>query len=336
MPYPWQTADLPFINFILQGKEVNTGVTYHDPGHGCLRPNNMNLLFIVNPIAGKGKASAINSIAHIEEYCTRKGIAYRIVKTEYKGHATILARQAVNSETKYDAVISVGGDGTLLEVANGLMGSDILLGVIPAGSGNDFARTIGIKPAIRDALRAIRKKKSRLIDVGRLNDNFFLNVASIGFDAEIAHDITKYRKLFPGRAAYYMAAFIKFLTYKDKEITLNIDGNKIQSKILLVAIANGNYYGGGMKVNPNGMLDDGYFNVIVIDSVPRYKFPFHIFKFIKGDYQYLPYVKTYRCKEISIESKDKLHINADGEILGTTPVLFNIKPLALNIIGGYN
>ena len=87
-----------------------------------------------------------------------------------------------------------------------------------------------------------------------------------------------------GRAAYYMAAFIKFLTYKDKEITLNIDGNKIQSKILLVAIANGNYYGGGMKVNPNGMLDDGYFNVIVIDSVPRYKFPFHIFKFIKGDY----------------------------------------------------
>jgi diacylglycerol kinase (ATP) len=296
----------------------------------------MNLLFIVNPIAGKGKASAINSIPHIEEYCISKGIDYRIIKTEYRGHATILARQAVDSETKYDAVVSVGGDGTLLEVANGLMGSDVLLGVIPAGSGNDFARTIGIKSTIRDALRVIRKKKSRLIDVGRIKDNFFLNVASIGFDAEIIYDLLKYRKIFPGRAAYYMAAFFKFLTYKDKEITLTIDGEKIQSKILLVAIANGNYYGGGMKVNPNGMLDDGYFNVIVIGSVPRYKFPFHIFKFIKGDYQDLPYVTTYRCKEVSIESKDRLPINADGDILGTTPVLFNINPLALRIIGNYN
>ena len=162
----------------------------------------MNLLFIVNPVAGQGKGSAINAIAHIEEYCTDNGINYRILKTAYRGHATLLAQQAVNSKIKYDAVISVGGDGTLLEVANGLVGSDILLGILPAGTGNDFARTIGVKPAFQDALRFIFKNGNRLIDVGGLNDGFFVNVASIGFDAEVAHDILKYKKFFPSRAAY--------------------------------------------------------------------------------------------------------------------------------------
>ena len=293
----------------------------------------MNLLFIVNPAAGYGENSAINSIDLIKEFCTSRNIDYKIDKTSYKGHATLLARQAVKSEIKYDAVVSVGGDGTLLEVANGLMGSDILLGILPAGTGNDFARALGIPSTIKESLGFLAKKKSRLVDVGKLENIFFVNVASVGFDAEIIRDILKFKKFIPGRASYYIAALLKFFTFKFKEITINIDDEKINTKILLVAIANGTHYGGGMNVNPNGKLEDGYLDVIVVNSLPRYKIPFLMIKFIKGTYQDLPYVKTYKCREISIDSMEKLVINADGDILGNTPVKFSIKPLSLNVIG---
>ena len=292
----------------------------------------MNLFFIVNPTAGSGKNSAINSIELIKDFCVSKDLNYKIEKTRYKGHATLLARQAVTSQAKYDAVISVGGDGTLLEVANGLMGSELLLGILPAGTGNDFARSIGIPSNVKEALSSLSKSKSRLIDVGKLGNLFFVNVASIGFDAEIIRDIFKFRRFIPGKASYYIAALVKFFTFKFKDIAINMDGQKMDSKILLVAIANGTHYGGGMKVNPNGNLGDGYLDVIVVSSLPRYKIPLLMHKFIKGTYQDLPYVSTYRCKDVSIYSQDALVINADGDIFGTTPAKFTVKPLALNII----
>ncbi len=295
----------------------------------------MNLLFIVNPMAGRGPSSALNSISLIEEFCSKKNIQYEIVKTCHKGHATQLARQAASSDIKYDAIISVGGDGTLLEVANGLMGSRAVLGVLPAGTGNDFARAIGIPSSIKEALSFLIKKKSRPIDVGKLENIFFVNVASVGFDAEIIRDIVKFRKFIPGRASYYIAALIKFFTFRFKDITIHLDDQVIKTKILLVAIANGTHYGGGMMVNPKGNLEDGYLDVIVVSSLPRYKIPLLLHRFVKGSYLDLPYVKTYRCKEISIESNDDLVINADGDLYGTTPAKFTVKPLSLNVIGNY-
>lgn len=295
----------------------------------------MNLFFIVNPMAGHGPNSALNSISLIEEFCNKRNIKYKIAKTRCKGHATELARQAVNSSIKYDAVISVGGDGTLLEVANGLIGSDVLLGVLPAGTGNDFARAIGVPPTIKDALSYLIKKRSRLVDVGKLENIFFINVASVGFDAEIIKDILKFRKFIPGKLSYYIAALVKFFTFKFKDITINIDGQIIKTKILLVAIANGTHYGGGMMVNPNGDLKDGYLDVIVVNSLPRYKIPLLFHRFVKGTYQDLPYVKTYKCREISIDSNDTLVINADGDLYGNTPAKFTVKPLSLNVIGNF-
>lgn len=293
----------------------------------------MNLLFILNPKAGSGKNAAINSIEIIEDFCNARNISYNIKLTQYSGHATEIAKDAANPEAKYDAVVSVGGDGTLLEVANGIVGSDLLLGVLPAGTGNDFARALGVPSSIKEALTLLTKREKRLIDVGMLENLFFVNVASVGFDAEIIRDILKFKRFIPGRAAYYVAALIKFFTFKFKDITLSIDGEKLQSKVLLVAIANGTHYGGGMNVNPNGILEDGYLDVIVVNSLPRYKIPFLMLKFIKGTYQDLPYVDIYRCKEITIESEDDLVINADGDILGNTPAKFCINPLALNVIG---
>lgn len=174
----------------------------------------MSFFFIVNPIAGKG--ASLNAIPVIKRYCDKLKIKYTIEKTKYAGHATKLSREAV--KLGFRTVVAVGGDGTLLEVANGLIGSSIALGVIPAGTGNDFARSIGIPQAVEEALEYITKNGSALIDVGQAGNICFVNVASVGFDAEIVKDVKKIRKFIPGKLSYYLSVFLKFFSYKFKNI----------------------------------------------------------------------------------------------------------------------
>lgn len=288
----------------------------------------MNLFFIVNPIAGKG--SSLKAIPRIERYCEKQNIKFQIIKTQYAGHATKLAREA--STLGYDLVIAVGGDGTLLEVANGLLGSPVPLGVIPSGTGNDFARSIGVPSNVEQALDYITTNQSTPIDVGKIGDICFINVASVGFDAEIAKDVIKLRKFMPGKISYYITTLLKVFSYRFKNVQIEVDGNKMDFNILLIAIANGCYYGGGMKVNPNGHIEDGYLDIIVITALPRFKIPLLFSKFIKGDYLKLPYVKIYKARKVKIHSEKTLPVNTDGDIKAQTPSEFSISPLALNVI----
>ncbi len=291
----------------------------------------MSLNFIINPVAGKGLS--LKAIPIIEKICEAKGIPYKIEITKGPGDATNIARKMASQNPM--AIIAVGGDGTILETANGLIGSNTPLGIIPLGTGNDFARSfnipIGIK-SVEECLRVILSGDSTQVDVGRFKDHVFLNIASIGFDAEIIEDLPKIKQFVKGKSAYFLSVFFKLITYKKKNIRLTIDGQVVNTDIFLVAICNGISYGGGMKVNPNGLLDDGYFDLIVIKPVPKYKVPFLLIKFMKGLHLNLPYVKAYRCKNINIASVDNLVINADGDLIGKTPVDFTIAPYSLKVI----
>lgn len=281
----------------------------------------MKLLFIVNPIAGSG--SALRAIPFIEEYCKQRNIEYEIIKTEFKGHATELARNAISEQ--YHGIVAVGGDGTAMEVANGLIGSSVPLGILPMGTGNDLAKALNIPINLEKALWIVTNGRTKLIDTIAYGDNHFLNVASVGFDAEIARDIDKIKRWFPGKSAYYLSALLKFFTYRNKHVYLEIDDKEYETIILLLAIANGTHYGGGMYVNPEGSIDDGYIDVILIKPVPRYKFLFLFPKFIKGQHLDLPYVTTFKCRSINIKSNDALPINGDGDIIATTPVRFSVS-----------
>lgn len=280
-----------------------------------------DLLFIVNPAAGKG--TALGSIPLIERFCKQCRFKYEIIKTQYKGHATALAKDALSSS--YDAVVAVGGDGTVMEVANGLVGSSIPMGILPTGTGNDLSKSLNIPSKIDQALSIIAYGKPKYIDAISYGNGYFFNVASVGFDAEIARDIQKIKRWISGKAAYYVSAFLKFVTYRHKDVVIEIDDTKISTKILLFAVANGTYYGGGMLVNPKGSIDDGYIDAILITPVPRFKFPFLFWKFVSGKYLDLPYVKTYKCKKVKICSNENLPVNGDGDIITTTPVQFSVS-----------
>ena len=292
----------------------------------------MNLLFILNPVAGKGRTR--EAIPLIEKYCADRDIKCKILETASVGDATHIVREERLED--YFAVVAVGGDGTVLEVANGLIGTSISLGVIPLGSGNDFAKAMKVPSGfhhIEDALRMITEYPAKVVDMARFNGRVFLNIASIGFDAEIIRDLHKVKRFIKGTAAYPVSALLKFLTYKPKDVILVMDGTRITGKIFLAAICNGVYYGGGMKVNPEGSVVDGFLDVILIKPVPRYKIPFLMVKFIKGEHLQLSYVTTYRCREVQILSNEALAVNVDGDCAMTTPVTFRLMPLSIHVFG---
>ena len=292
----------------------------------------MKLLFIINPIAGKGKTK--DAIPIIYKFCNDRGILYEVKETHFPGNATDMVLDAVTHG--YSAIVAVGGDGTVLEVANGLIGTSLPLGIIPLGAGNDFARALNIPIGfehIVDSIKIITESVPIQVDIGKFTDRFFLNIASVGFDAEIIRDLHTVKRFIKGSAAYPLSVFLKFLTYKPKDVTLTIDGKTIKTKIFLAAICNGICYGGGMLINPNGSVTDGYFDLILVKPIARYKIPLLLSKFIKGLHLKLPYVVTYRCKEVEILSTEALAVNIDGECASTIPIAFNMIPLSIHVYG---
>lgn len=291
----------------------------------------MNLLFILNPIAGKKKTR--QSLPIIEDFCKQRDISYKVIETKGPGDATEIARENVSS---YDGIVAIGGDGTVLETASGIMGTGTPLGILPLGSGNDLARALNIPLGFNNidkALSIITKEPARIIDTGRLDGKVFLNIASIGFDAEIIRDLHKVKRYIKGGTAYAVSVFLKFISYQPKPLKITIDGKESNKTLFLAAICNGISYGGGMKVNPKGCMTDGYLDLVLIEPVPRYKIPFLLIKFMKGKYFDLPYVSYHRCKKVFIESKERLAVNIDGESTEAASISFESSPLSLEVFG---
>lgn len=291
----------------------------------------MDYLFIINPTAGKGMG--LKAIPRIEAYLQQHGIPGKIIQTEYPGHATEIAKAWSGSGLK--AVVAAGGDGTVMETANGLLGTGIPLGILPLGSGNDFARSIHIPRGLTrlgDAFSILQEGSAKPVDVGFFGDCAFLNVASIGFDSEIIRDLPKVKRFFRGPFAYIASIFLKFLTYKTKRVRLVMDDVEKELELFLAAVCNGRYYGGGLMVNPDGAVDDGFFNLVLVHPLPRYKIPFLLGRFRKGLHVSLPYVEIFQCKTLSVHSMEPLPVNADGELAGKTPASFRLMKHALSVL----
>ena len=281
----------------------------------------MKHLFIINPAAGKGKT--LDYIAGIKEYFSGKNDIYFIETTRYPGHGVELVKQYVSRDTF--RVYAVGGDGTVNEVLNGIAGSDSSLAVIPAGCGNDFFKSLvkyfaGKNPPekqdLKDRLLEGLVNGSELtVDMGRINDRYFINIASLGFDAEVVYNSQKIKKLplVSGLFAYIISVFATLISYKRNPLKITIDGSTMEKNTLLVAVANGKYYGGGMQPAPSAEIDDGFLDICLIEYVGRMKIMKFLPKFVKGTHADIKEVSFHRCKSLSIFSKNKVAMNVDGE-----------------------
>lgn len=273
----------------------------------------MNILFIVNPIAGTDRAKKL--IPLIEEKMDKTNIKYRIAITSQPKEATVLTIKGL--EEGFDSIVAVGGDGTINEVAMGIVQKGYgTLGIIPGGTGNDLARSLDIPLDPEEALYSLLSGTKKHIDFGRINGSLFLNVASMGLDAEIVKRTEKIKKIIKGGIAYTISLIITLIVYKSKRLTIELDEETIEMDTMLAAIANGKYYGGGMKICPMASLDDGYFHVVVIKKINKLKlltlFPL---VFSGGHVNLTDLVKVYKSKKVKLKFDKELLLNIDGEVV---------------------
>lgn len=285
-------------------------------------------IFIVNPVAGKGKG--IKLISTIQESFTRENIKYSIEVTKYKGHGEILAKKAV--ENGYNHIVSVGGDGTIYEVLNGIKGKKVILGILPSGTGNDFARSIGLPKDIKKCIEVLKSANTERVDIGKVNNRYFINIASVGIDAEITKETEKYKKYFKGTSAYILGVFKVLTKSTSKKVTLIIDGKKFIRDIELIAIGNGKYYGGGMKINPWAELGDGKLDICLVNKINRIKLATLFPTVFRGKHTKIKDVESFQGSNIKIISKNPILLNADGDIIGTTPAHISLEKKSIEII----
>lgn len=288
----------------------------------------MGILFIVNPVAGKGKAKEL--VPLIENECREHKIDYLIKYTSAPTDGTNIASWGVKNG--FERIIAVGGDGTVNDVLNGIAGTDAALGVIPGGSGNDFIRSINKHNDVNIIIEDNIYGKIIKSDLGLCNGKYFINVASSGFDAKVVLETQNIKKVLSGSLAYLAALIKTIFIYRGEEMSISIDDRLYKENTLLIAVANGKYYGGGMQPTPKAEIDDGYFDICHIKQVGKAKMLALFPMFIKGKHEKIREVSMLRGKKIKIESADKLPVNIDGETFYSNKIDFEMIPSGINII----
>ncbi|MEG1547428.1 MAG: diacylglycerol kinase family lipid kinase [Clostridia bacterium] len=290
----------------------------------------MRYYFIVNPISGSGRGeSAFNQArALLDEAHADYGFAF----TTHKGHAIELTRTALDSGEK--CIIAVGGDGTAQEVASVLAGSDAIMGLLPFGTGNDFARAVGLSKEVDDAVHTLLRSQVRPVDGALANDRFFINVAGFGFDVDVVMYTEKYKSRFNGMMPY-MLGVLKALTHlKPVDMEYTLDGRVQSVRALLVDACNGTYFGGGMNLAPHASVFDGKLDICIVKAVNIPLFLMLLPKYIKGKHLGSKHILYFKTDSVTVTTHGQSMLNLDGELGSTTPVVFRVVKQALNFIVG--
>jgi YegS/Rv2252/BmrU family lipid kinase len=271
------------------------------------------------------------------------GLRFEHAITEAPGHAIELARTAAGNG--FDTVVSVGGDGTVNEVVNGIYASGNIgataLGIISTGTGGDYIRTVGLPRRYQDACRCLLKPRKRAVDLGiveytnkgRPEQRLFVNFAGLGFDADIVRRTTRQFKALGGLPAYLVGLLVTLITYRNKEISLTIDGVSSARRVCAVIMNNGRYGGGGMFTAPGADLADGWLDVLIIGDMSKTDLLRSLPRIYKGTHLTHPKVAMKKAREIEVTGRTgRLHLQADGELLGEAPAKFKVLPSVLNVI----
>jgi YegS/Rv2252/BmrU family lipid kinase len=272
-------------------------------------------LFIVNPHAGRGKGLA--AWKQIEARLMQSRIDYEVHFTQFQEEAISLAKEAVN-QSKWTAVIAVGGDGTVHEVANGLYGSEIPMGYIPAGTGNDFAREwkISFDPLI--AWERIRQHEVKKVDILMENDRIMLCYISAGFDGYVSRkvDASWWKKVL-GKASYFIGALLALKKFRPFSLHLQLDGQNYDFEdVWLVTLSNAKSLGGGMQINPQADSTDGWMDLCIVHKLKKLEFLRVFPKVYAGKHIGHPAVTFLRGKQANVQTDPSMWAFADGEELG--------------------
>lgn len=302
-------------------------------------------LTIVNPNAGNGKGK--KDWERISGIFEKNNISIFPKFTEKKGQATEFAREGIAAG--YRKIISVGGDGTLNEIVNGVFTqeycptTDIVISMIPVGTGNDWGRMFGIPLVYEGSVKVIKENKVMLHDVGLIRfynstkkeKRYFINIAGLGFEAVVVKKTNAQKdKGRSSKAIYFINLLVSLIFYRNKEADIIIDGKKTTCDVFSINVGNGRYCGGGMRQTPDALPDDGLFDITVIKNMGRFEIIRSLKLLYDGTILSHPKVDGYRSNNLQVNSDSLLYAEADGESLGHTPAEFSIIPASIKIVYG--
>ncbi len=295
---------------------------------------------IVNPVAGAN--STRRKWPRISQLLRRVGLSFDFQYTEGVGHAIELARAAVSDG--WPLLVAVGGDGTVNEVANGILSSGgsarTAIGIVSTGTGSDFVRSVGIPRDYASACRSLSRSQRLAIDVGVVEYSqdgqrlrrFFVNSAGIGFDAQVAEVSRHLPKLLGGTVPYVIGLLWSLAGYHNKSVVVTL-GDQVETKrILSIVVANGRYFGGGMLVAPQAEVNDQLLDVLTVGDMGKLELLKAFPTIYKGTHISHPKVSMERATAIEIKSSEEFLVHADGEFLGRGPASFSLMPAALSIV----
>jgi diacylglycerol kinase (ATP) len=285
------------------------------------------ICFIINPISGVSRKNNLPEI--ILSNLDKTFFEPEFQFTESKGHAVELTKQAVENEC--EIICAVGGDGSVHEVSKSLIHTSALLAIIPCGSGNGFARHLGLPLNIKKAIQRLNIGREIIVDTGLLNGNHFINVCGFGFDAHIAHKFDNYHKR--GFGAYMNLVLKEFKKYKAQSIIVKKENEFIEKNILLTTIANASQFGNGFKISPYSQIDDGKFELMLYQKSTLGKMLPDLIRFFNGSIINSSNLIIESFKEIELHLENNI-AHADGEpmLLENNIAKVKVLPKSLKIL----
>ncbi len=300
---------------------------------------------IVNPNAGKKRG--IKDWDLISGLLKKHGISFSRDFTKAKHHAIDLAVKAIEAGSR--KILVVGGDGTMNEVVNGafrqkkVATTDITLGMITVGTGNDWGRMFNIPLDYESAIRVIKDENTFLQDAGiikfysgtDMKKRYFINIAGLGFDALVTQRSNRYKERGLSSKTLYLWTLLRSLiSYRHTNTSIEIDGKKIQNDTFTISLGIGKYSGGGMMQTPGAIADDGLFELTLIKRMRKGEIIRSLKRLYNGTILDHPKVEGYTGKKVKIDSDPLIHVEADGESLGHSPIVFDILPRSIQVIQG--
>jgi len=281
--------------------------------------------FIVNPAAGRGAAAGYMTV--VREAIARLGLRAVIAVTEGRRHAEALASRLVSDGC--DPIIAVGGDGTVNEVANGIIGRDVTLGVVPAGSGNDFIHALGFPARFSRTDWALLCRADAIeMDVGLCNDRYFVNGMGFGFDAQVAAS----REREGARRGYLLHILKHLLRYRPRLVRVVVNGQVHRRRCFLKTIGIGRRFGGGYYLTAQAVANDGVFDVCTVDDLSLLQRARLLPRVPRGTHVSDPVVEYFRTDRLEIEADEELPYHLDGEIFRGASFCVRILPRKLRVI----
>ena len=299
---------------------------------------------ICNPIAGNNALR--KSWSKINSKLTETIDEFSVDFTEAAGDGTEISRRAICEG--YEIIVAIGGDGTIHEVVNGFfengkpLNTDAALGIIPIGTGSDWARTLQTPKRLENAAANIANKKARKCDVGLLRcqgmdgqqvERYFINIADAGFGGELAGRVNNSTKSLGSFFSYLIGLLRTLAIYENKPVKVRVDDTFASDQLVnSVIVANGQFFGGGMRIAPRAKIDDGLFDVVIIGDVSRRDVLLNLYKIYNGTLTEHPKATYLQGQKVRLDSDSEVLIEADGELPGKLPATFENLPAVLNVI----